>query len=87
MLHTPHYGRYRSAVSEMLKMKENARAVPHLSQTMYKEWTDKQAYLRQANRMVNKERNKDLREKKRGTDRQADALVLCKAAGIESAHA
>jgi hypothetical protein len=48
-------GRYRSAVIEMLSMKENAMAVPRLSMTMYAEWEGKQRFLRQANRMVSKD--------------------------------
>jgi hypothetical protein len=51
-------GRYRSAVIEMLNMKENAMAVPKLSMVMYMEWKDKQKFLRQANRMVSKERSR-----------------------------
>jgi len=64
-------------------MKENARAVPCLSQTMYKEWTGKQQFLRQAKRMVNKEQNRALREHEKGSsERQKAALELCEAAGI-----
>jgi hypothetical protein len=51
-------GRYRSAVIEMLNMKENAMAVPKLSSIMYREWKGKQKFLRQANRMVSKERSR-----------------------------
>ena len=75
-------GKYRSAVSEMLNMKENARAVPLLTPTMYKEWTSKQQFLRQASRMVYKEQNRELREKAPGSaERQNAALQLCRAAG------
>ncbi len=51
-------GRYRSAVIEMLNMKENAIAVPklRLSMVIYEEWKNKQRFLRQANRMVTKDR-------------------------------
>jgi hypothetical protein len=51
-------GRYRSAVIEMLNMKENAMAVPKLSIVMYTEWKNKQKFLRQANRMVSKDRSR-----------------------------
>ena len=51
-------GRYRSAVIEMLNMKENAMAVPKLSIAMYTEWEGKQKFLRQANRMVSKDRSR-----------------------------
>jgi hypothetical protein len=51
-------GRYRSAVIEMLNMKENAMAVPKLSLVMYGEWKTKQKFLRQANRMVTKDRSR-----------------------------
>ena len=51
-------GRYRSAVIEMLNMKENAMAVPKLSLVMYGEWKTKQKFLRQANRMVSKDRSR-----------------------------
>jgi hypothetical protein len=51
-------GRYRSAVIEMLNMKENAMAVPKLSMVMYGEWKNKQKFLRQANRMVSKDRSR-----------------------------
>jgi hypothetical protein len=51
-------GRYRSAVIEMLNMKENAMAVPKLSLVMYEEWKTKQNFLRQANRMVSKDRSR-----------------------------
>jgi hypothetical protein len=48
--------RYRSGVIEMLSMKDNAMAVPLLTKTMYQEWKIKQSFLRQANRMVLRER-------------------------------
>ena len=63
-------------------MKENALSVPHLSPAMYKEWKSKQKFLRQASRMVYKEQNRELREKKLGSrERQEAALGLCRAAG------
>jgi hypothetical protein len=49
-------GRYRSGVIEMLSMKDNAMAVPRLTMTMYQEWKSKQSFLRQADRMVSRER-------------------------------
>lgn len=51
-------GRYRSAVIEMLSMKENAMSVPKLSAATYDEWNSKQKYLRQASRMVSKEKSR-----------------------------
>ena len=54
-------GRYRSAVIEMLNMKENAMSVPRLSLAMYDEWTMKQKFLRQASRMVSKDRSRCFR--------------------------
>ena len=48
--------RYRSGVIEMLSMKDNAMAVPRLTKSMYQEWKGKQSFLRQANRMVLRER-------------------------------
>ncbi len=48
-------GRYRSAVIEMLNMKENAMAVPELSDEMHVEWISKHPCLRQANRIVSKD--------------------------------
>jgi hypothetical protein len=55
-------GRYRSAVIEMLNMKENAMSVPRLSLAMYEEWTTKQKFLRQASRMVSKDRSRYCRD-------------------------
>ncbi len=76
-------GKYRSAVSEMLSMKENAMAVPKLSMAMFEEWESKQNFLRQANRMVIRERLRALREKPEGSEeRRNAALDLCKSAGI-----
>ena len=76
-------GKYRSAVSEMLSMKENAMAVPKLSLAMFDEWEMKQNFLRQANRMFNRESLRALREKPEGSEeRKAAALELCKSAGI-----
>ena len=76
-------GKYRSAVSEMLSMKENAMAVPKLSIAMFKEWELKQNFLRQANRMVIRESLRALREKPEGSEeRRSTALELCKSAGI-----
>ena len=49
-------GRYRSGVIEMLSMKDNSMAVPRLTMTMYQEWKSKQSFLRQADRMVSRER-------------------------------
>ena len=40
----------------MLSMKDNAMAVPRLTKSMYQEWKGKQSFLRQANRMVLRER-------------------------------
>jgi hypothetical protein len=54
-------GRYRSAVIEMLNMKENAMSVPRLSLAMYNEWETKQKFLRQASRMVSKDRSRYFR--------------------------
>jgi hypothetical protein len=76
-------GKYRSAVSEMLSMKENAMAVPKLSMAMFEEWELKQNFLRQANRMVTRESLRALREKPEGgEERRSAALELCKSAGI-----
>ncbi len=76
-------GKYRSAVSEMLSMKENAMAVPKLSMAMFEEWELKQNFLRQANRMVTRESLRALREKPEGSEeRRNAALELCKSAGI-----
>ena len=76
-------GKYRSAVSEMLSMKENAMAVPRLSKAMFDEWESKQTFLRQANRMVTRESLRALREMLEGSEeRKTAALELCKSAGI-----
>jgi hypothetical protein len=76
-------GKYRSAVSEMLSMKENAMAVPKLSKAMFDEWESKQTFLRQANRMVSRECLRALREMPEGSEeRKIAALELCKSAGI-----
>ena len=50
------HGRFRSGVIEMLSMKDNAMAVPRLTMSMYQEWKSKQSFLRQADRMVSRER-------------------------------
>jgi hypothetical protein len=76
-------GKYRSAVSEMLSMKENAMAVPKLSKAMFDEWESKQTFLRQANRMVTRESLRALREMPEGSEeRKTAALELGKSAGI-----
>jgi hypothetical protein len=76
-------GRYRSAVIEMLSVKENAMAVPFLSRVMYEEWKSKMKQLRQANRMVSKEKSKALRVAfSDGGQRKTAAFALCKAQGI-----
>ncbi len=76
-------GKYRSAVSEMLSMKENAMAVPKLSLSMFEEWENKQTFLRQANRMVNRESLMALRERPEGSEqRRCAALELCKSSGV-----
>ena len=76
-------GKYRSAVSEMLSMKENALAVPKLSRAAFVEWEGKQKFLRQANRMVVRERLRALRDMPEGSEeRRNAALELCKSAGI-----
>jgi len=103
-------GKYRSAVSEMLRftwahniviyvqgfrysvltaslslppapplcaisMKDNAKAVPRLTMEMYKEWNSKQCFLRQADRMACRERQKRiLRADHLSRDRKAAAL-------------
>ena len=76
-------GKFRSAVSEMLSMKENAMAVPKLSKSMFDEWESKQTFLRQANRMVTRERLRALRQLPQGCEeRKSAALEMCKSAGI-----
>lgn len=76
-------GKYRSAVIEMLGMKECAMAVPFLSRIMYNEWKHKQTHLRQANRMVTKDRSRQLRVAfSDGGQRKIAALELCKRNGI-----
>jgi hypothetical protein len=76
-------GKYRSAVSEMLSMKENAMAISKLSKATFKEWQDKQTFLRQANRMVSRERLRALRDMlEGGEERRSAALELCKSCGI-----
>jgi hypothetical protein len=75
-------GKYRSAVIEMLSMKENAMAVPFLTMAMFQEWEAKQKALRQAQRMVFKDRKKALRVGAGDDTKKGAALDLCKAHGI-----
>jgi hypothetical protein len=67
----------------MLSMKENAMAISKLSKATFKEWQDKQTFLRQANRMVSRERLRALRDMlEGGEERRSAALELCKSCGI-----
>jgi len=76
-------GKYRSAVIEMLSMKDNAKAVPRLTMAMYNEWKDKQSFLRQADRMVGRDRQRSIRDQKRNSDeRKRVALETCKTVGL-----
>uniref|UniRef100_A0A7S0N7J7 Uncharacterized protein n=1 Tax=Cryptomonas curvata TaxID=233186 RepID=A0A7S0N7J7_9CRYP len=76
-------GRYRSAVIEMLNMKENAMAVPDLSDAMHREWKSKHQFLRQANRMVSKDMSRALRTAGSNSDeRNIAAFKLCQKNGI-----
>jgi len=76
-------GKYRSAVIEMLSMKDNAKAVPRLTMVMYKEWKDKQSFLRQADRMVGRDRQRSIRDQPRNSDeRKRVALETCKTVGL-----
>jgi NADH dehydrogenase/NADH:ubiquinone oxidoreductase subunit G len=76
-------GRYRSAVNEMLLVKENAWAVPLLNEPDFEEWINKNGKVRQASRMVQKEQNNALDALKPGSGaRQKLALELCRKAGL-----
>ena len=76
-------GRYRSAVNEMLLVKENAWAVPLLNELDFQEWIGKNKKIRQASRMVQKEQNNALDALKPGSGaRQKLALELCHKAGL-----
>jgi hypothetical protein len=80
-------GRYRSAVNDMLLVKENAWAVPLLNELDFQEWIGKNKKVRQASRMVQKEQNNELDELKPGSvARQNLALALCRKAGLVVEH-
>ena len=75
-------GRYRSAVNEMLLVKENALSVPLLSEIDFEEWSNKQNFLRQASRMCQRDQNLQLYAFKPGEAKQQHALNLCKKFGM-----
>ena len=75
-------GRYRSAVNEMLLVKENALSVPLLSEIDFEEWSNKQNFLRQASRMCHRDQTGKLNALKTGEAKQQHALNLCKRLGI-----
>jgi hypothetical protein len=56
-------------------MKDNAKAVPRLSMEMYREWNSKQCFLRQADRMACRERQRKINSHDHlSRDRKAAAL-------------
>jgi ankyrin repeat protein len=66
----------------MMSMYRNAKAVPFLTMTMYQEWRNKQSFLRQADRMANRDRTRRVQYEENQSKRKQVALDICKTVGL-----